>query len=250
MINARNRKHPDDGWQAALDDMTLRLAAGEPFCHLRFADGEFNAITGNFDAGQSNADGHPYTDDLGAALAAVLQSVARNADSRVVMGGDWSASQLHRTWLEDHELLDRIRWVPSQVFVTGVGSLRSLQFVAKLASLGKAGRLRLVGNRRVAGACGSKLIEVPLSSSWNAVKDVEDRVLALPDRSVILYCAGMPAKIMCHNGWASRPDCTHVDMGHFFDRAYGINSRAWHDDAEPRAQAYDRHFTPVILGSQ
>jgi hypothetical protein len=51
---------------------------------------------------------------------------------------------------------------------------------------------------------------------------------------------------MAWDNWKARPDITHLDMGHFFDRAYGRDNRMWHNDENPRRDAYDRHFTHLL----
>lgn len=242
---------PDDiGWESALDQMTGFLERGEPFCHVRFGDGELNAACGIYDP-RPNCDGIVYTDEIGRGMRWVLQEMRMRVDDHFIPGGTCVADVRHAQYLKSIGYRFTIYpfrpdgWVPCHVIVEGVGTLRTLPMIQNILRAGKDARSYLVGSRRLAGACESSLIEV----SDKAINDVEsmvDKISRLSPGSLVMYCAGTPGKVMAWNAWKARPDITHLDMGHFFDRAYGRDNRMWHDTKNPRRDAYDRYFTKLI----
>lgn len=241
----------DDGWEAALDRMTTMLESGQPFCHLRFGDGELNVACGIYD-GSANCDGVVYTDQIAAHMRRVFEEMMVKPHPNYVPGGTCVADKRHRTYLEslgyvfgDHPHRPN-GWVPCHVIAEGVETLRTLPMIKRLRQLGEAGKTYLVGSPRLRRACASSLLEV----SPKAINDLDLAAAAvknLPTGSVVMYCAGTPGKVMAWDAWNRRQDVTYLDMGHFFDRAYGVNNRMWHDVSCPRRKAYDEHFTKLIL---
>lgn len=242
-------------WQATIGQMEKWLDACSPFCHLRFADGEFNSILGtaspNFGSG-SNCDGHEYmTDTLGVALAGVLGEIAAkhpNHGNLLVGGGCWRPSA-YVDYLREQGCLERIPWVGGQVFGAGIESLATKRFLVKLHDY--AGRKILVGNAGIEGAkhfLGADFIEIPARNCWlkEAETTAELRKRVAPG-SVVIYCAGMPAAVYQWRMWKAVPDSTHIDMGHIFDGIFGRESRKWLRWNNGRRRTYLAKYGPMIL---
>ncbi len=240
----------DDGWELALDKMIFMLNEDLPFCHIRFGDGELNAACGLYD-NSPNCDGIVYTDRVAAEMRRVFEEM-RPPNDLYIPGGTCVADRRHTAYLEglgylfgDH-LYRPNGWVPCHVIAEGITTLHTLPMIEMLRRKGEEGLLWLVGGDRIRGACVSKLIFAGPSAVYDA-KRIVSIVKALEPKSVVMYCAGTPGKVMAWDAWNARPDITHLDMGHFFDRAYGINNRMWHDVDCDRRKVYDEKFVPLIL---
>lgn len=251
---------PEDvGWERALDRITSYLVGEAPFCHVRIVDGELNSATYSRPEKEIN-DGHHYTKELAVSLDRVLREILTFTPSvPLIVGGTVYPNGKHRDYLiglgfkfDDPTTTNYAPdgWVPCQVMVEGATTLRSLPLVAKLMHLGSDGRLFLVGNKRIRGACGSQMIEV---SQLDSINDTSRVVATICDPSkirsgcVVCYCAGMAAKPMLWECFKRRPDLTHLDAGHLFDRAYGIQNRTWHHDkGSIRQKNYDKFYIPLI----
>lgn len=240
----------DDGWEDALDRMTGMLTAGSPFCHIRFGDGELNAACDLFDH-RPNCDGIVYTKQVAAEMRRVFEEMLVKPHEMYLPGGTCVADRRHSAYLQKlgYEFGDHPHrpngWVPCHVIAEGVATLRTMPMVQELRRLGERDRLWVVGSPRLKGACGAQLIEVGPSAISDAGR-VACRVADLPAGAVVMYCAGTPGKVMAWDAWSARRDVTHLDMGHFFDRALGVNNRMWHNEDNPRRIAYDRHFASLI----
>lgn len=240
----------DDGWEIALDHMTDLLTSDQEFCHIRFGDGELNAACGIYD-GRPNCDGVVYNDQIAAQMRRVFEEMRSKSHDRYIPGGTCVADRRHAEYLKsigytfgDHPFRPN-GWVPCHVIVAGVEGLRTMPMLQRLKYLGRESRLYLAGAKRLEGVIDSRLLEVGPKGIQD-LKTVAEQVSSLPSKSVVMYCAGTPGKVMAWDGWNARPDVTHLDMGHFFDRACGWNNRMWHDADCKRRDDYDKYFTPLL----
>jgi len=247
---AAARRHVDAGDLDALRRMTAWLAAGEPFCHVRYADGEFASILG---AAGANCDGQPYLPDtLGVELAVTLARIAvRERGTRVLVGGDWRRPVEAWDWLTVRHLHRSVPWCPSQVFVNGIMSGDSRAFLRALHAL--PGRRYLVANGATGPAVASGLdatvVEVPARGAYPAgtahAGAFLGRVLAPGD--VVLYAAGLGCKPTAWRLFVACPGTSHVDVGCFLDAAAGLRSRSWlQDDEDERVVEYRRSILPLL----
>lgn len=239
------RQFPNEGWREALEQMTLWLRAGTPFCHPRFVDGELNAIIG---AKGANCDKHRYFRGLGEALHKALMEIAArhpHHGNLLVGGGGWKDPK-RNAYVHKHHLVSRVPWVPAQVFVAGVLTMTTMRFLNALVATGKS--TVVVCNKAVAPVCKrlkARLVLVPARNCWLKRRRVQrDLRSATSPGSIVLYAAGMPAAVWMWDMWKRSPDSTHIDIGHLFDRAFGMDSRQWFHKNTERRRVYDKHYAP------
>ena len=253
-MNYEHFRHLDDlGWEEALDDMTSRLLDDRPFCHIRFGDGELNAACDMYGS-RRNCDGIVYTPQVASEQRRVFEEMlTHDWKGSYIPGGTCIADPRHMEYLKrlgyvfgDHYYRPN-GWVPCHVIVAGVDTLQTLPMTKTLKRLGRAGKLWLVGSRKTPPPLESQLIEVGPSAIFDVGK-VADEVKARPAGHAVMYCAGTPGKVMAWDAWKSRPDVTHLDMGHFFDLAYSVKNRMWHATDCKRREVFYEHFVSVIRG--
>jgi hypothetical protein len=245
---ALSRAHPDAGDLDALRLMTTWLHEQNPFVHLRYADGEINAIVRSRTG--LNANGEPYDDpgfchelDLSLNLVAHLRERKRN----FLIGGDWS-NPGHRDFLLKNNYLENIPWCPSQVFVNGIMTGDSKLFLEALF-----GRYtHLVANKdvckRIDGSFAGTIVKVSSNSAWRE----RDRVVTTIEREmnseldVVVLCAGMASETIGVKLAARHPHLTVIDMGCFFDPAANLESRSWINERDKRVHAFRKEILPML----
>lgn len=246
--------NPPTNWQETLDSMILWLKEDKPFCYLRFGDGEFNAMF-NPNAEQVNADAHKFYPDLGEALFDVLNEIShlKEQPDNLLAGGFWC-----NHWGIDQEyklkiwgFLDKIRWCPISTFIDGIVSLKTMEF---LQALKESKRKKiLICNETIKDAgkfIGAESIVAPVTNCW---LDKDSIIKSLSDYSspnLMIYCIGMSSEPIMWKLWKDNPDSIQIDMGHFFDYAYGVKSRAWLQKDNPRLKVYNEKYVPMIRGEE
>lgn len=249
---AAMRSNPDEQDGETLDCLTDWLVREEPFCHLRVANGEFMSI---FRRDGDNGGEHDYLGaTVGADLHQMLVEIANQHPhhGRLLVGGIWEDPAFTRAWLEWHEQFARIPWVPCQVFVNGIIDRRTMRWMRALAARGQS--VILVVNDIVAKAAvglGARVVvEIPRANSFAHRASIEERLrAAIRPSDVVVYCGGFGVKSLIWRMWRSYPRTSHVDMGHFFDGAFGVRSRSWlAGTPDERSIVYDTHYAPRIRG--
>ncbi len=251
-LYGEQRTHPDAGDLEALRIVTGWVAARTPCLHLRFADGEFWSI---LDRSGVNTDGLAFDGKtLGRALDACLKEMASGGlvNRTAIIGGDWYFPE-HAKYLRDNDLIRRIPWCPSSIFVNGVCSGELARFFEALIADPRS-RI-LIANRRISGAATflkSMFFEVDASASWRSRDSVSILLKHAPKDAVILYCAGMASEAFAWSAAKERPDLSHIDLGHIFDGAFGIRNRSWlnKEGVCERRDTYFARYVPVITGER
>lgn len=258
---ARGRGHPDAGDLDALRRLTYWLTSGEPFCHVRYADGELKSILGTEG---KNTDGQPYLSaTVGQELHRSLLALEEVGDkSHLLVGGDWSGDPARRQYLE--RFFD-LPWCPSQIFVNGIVGLHTLRFLEAVRAF--KGYKLLISNRlvsQVAPALGAQCLSVAMAEASNDLPWIERQLYRLmagdespsdkspSDKSnsgtLVLYCAGLAYKPLLVQMWRSFPSSTQIDIGCLFDGAVGINNRSWLEGKEDlRLTTYRKIYVPWLL---
>lgn len=265
-----------EGSAEALRLMTLKLKAGIPQCHVRFADGEFWSIMGRVGP---NADGQehlPHT--LGIELRKTLFAIGCLKDPNVLVGGYWDIPVSARQWLVKTGCLEHIQWCPVQVFVTGIDDDTTMDFLNTIRQT--AGRTYLVANSKVAQLAESfgarplivtlpekKLQEIthnntiytPNTPGWygekNAYTDMPEVVgwlkMVLSPGDKVIWCGGLGCKPALYRMYREYPGTSHFDMGCFFDLAAGLVSRTWMTSPpDARQQKYLDEYAPRLRGER
>lgn len=250
---AYTRRHVDAGDLDALRMLTDWLKARRPFCHVRYADGEFMSILG---AKGANCDGQDHrADTLGVELAGVLAEIAAldsEGSRTVLVGGDWRRPIEAWGWLKSRGYHMRIPWCPSQVFVNGILSGDSLAFLQAVKDA--PGRKFMVANGSVLAAAAEGVaataVEVPGRNAYDAMPSIEAWLHAeLNAGDVVLYAAGLGCKPTIWRLFKNLPEITHVDVGCFFDAAAGLRSRSWlENDEDERLVEFRRTILPWMQG--
>ncbi len=253
---AERRTDVNEGHLEALARLCEWLEDGQPFCHIRFSDGELNPIAETPGPGWDG--NRSVSVELRDGLRVVLHTIAdQHPDhGRLLVGGDWSGDQRHRQYLAERDLLRRIPWVPSSVFVDGVMSGAVLRWLQGLRTY--PGQVVLVGCggiRTAAAFMHATFIEVPGVDAWLSTDSTLAWIRAqLPTdrRALVIFCAGQSSKAWAWEIWTgSNRTVSVVDMGHFFDLACGMKTRMWHEETRPpwslRREVYEAQCTPIIL---
>lgn len=250
-LYAEQRAHPDAGDLEALRIVTGWVAAKTPCVHLRFADGEFWSI---LDRKGVNTDGLAFDGgSLGRELATCLKEIAAGTfGGPILVGGDWYFPE-HEKYLKDNNLLRRIPWCPSSIWVNGVGSGTLARFFETL--LADPRPRILIANKSIAGAATflkATFFEVAAGGSWRSKDAVASLLKSAPKDAVIMYCAGMASEAFAWASVKQRTDLTHLDMGHIFDGAFGVRNRSWlrPDGVCKRRDIYFDRYVPVITGKR
>jgi hypothetical protein len=266
----------NDNSAEALSLMTSWLKAGEPFCHVRFGDGEFWSILGREGP---NADGQEHLGaTLGKELAATLFLIESmhtlKQNGHTLVGGYWDWPVKAKDWLVKTGLLDKLPWVPIQCFVCGVEDGGTLAFLEALRA--RPGKKYLVANGsvgKVAPALGA--IHVPITLPRNKEREIRGEIgvvkqvpgaygpgayedmphverflrSQLKPGDAVIWCGGLGCKPTLYRLFVDCPGTTHIDMGCIFDLAVGLPSRTWMTEPpDARGKVYREKYIPWLLG--
>ena len=205
-------------------DLVDRLQRRKPTTFSRFGDGEFNCIFGDPKA-PPNVDGHAYYPDLGKRLREILEStpnyfigiqpMARHAFApphpnsktfdALVAPYPTDADMLHRASIR--RLLtfffDVLRG--RKVLIIGPPHLKDLKVFP------------------------FQFLPIPAKNCWLSYPSMlrAAQTWQCP-LSVVLVCAGMPAKCLIHDLWKHNPQGTYIDCGSLLDPFAGVLSRTYH----------------------
>ena len=227
------------------------LREQRPFTHLRYADGEFMSIVGT-SRSSFNADKHSYFHDtLGIALAKTLATAAAKFDPDLYVGADFVAGG--KEWAIENNLKSKINWTASQVFVAGITSLATLEFLRIIRADNR--RKVLVACRESAPAARSLLathIEIPARDCWLSSGDVRpqfDHQAKLNADTIFLFAAGMSSCVWGYELHRQYPAATIIDIGHLLSGAFGDHRRRWLKVKNcERWRAYEQLYIPLIRG--
>lgn len=258
---------PDfNDYQEVCAEMVKKVRDSIPFCHVRYADGEFQSILGRTGP---NADGQehlPHT--LGRELKDALLLCASNP--RFIVGGNWIKPPNAWDWMCRLGLDKSIRWCHPQVFVGCVKSGETMELLKVIRNA--PGNKYLVANSDVQNVRASLnahpitvtlpkekreeiLHNLPHRKQYSPgayddmpiVRETLDNLLKPGD--IVIWCAGLGCKPSLINTFLKHPLTTHIDMGCFFDPAVGLNSRSW--TTMPQDVRWDNYmddYTPRLLG--
>ncbi len=284
-----NSHNWNEGSQDALNLMTGWLTKAEPFCHVRYADGEFWSILGRVGP---NADGQEHLPGtLGKDLQLTLRQIAdyyvnwqraSGPEFNVLVGGCWGWPTGAKQWLIDNHLLESIPWCPIQCFVDGILGGHTMRFLQELRNMTirNVRQLYLVANDdvgRLAPSMGAKHVSIhlprrkreecvspveiktPNTPGWYGMESAYadmPRVHAylrqtLDPGDVVIWCAGLGCKPTL---WCLFRECegtTHIDCGCLFDGAAGLTSRTWlTNPPDERLTEYREKYIPWLRGEQ
>lgn len=247
---ARHRRHVDAGDLDALRQVNAWLRDGVPQCHVRYSDGEFLSMMGY--AGH-NCDGQALQGGLGEELWESLQSIKNDRFPHVLVGGDWRRPPETWDYLQENNFVDTIPWCPSQVFVNGIVSGDTMEFLKLVRD--SPGQKYLVSNVSVGMAAPSlraHTLTIPRHDAWGSMVKIERSLrYEIESGGIVLYAAGLGCKPTIYELFRSCPGTTHIDVGCLFDGAAGILSRGWLNVKPPdeRLIEYNTRYVPWLLGN-
>lgn len=241
---------PDSLSPEALNQLILWLRDKEPCFHVRFGDGEFNAILNRPDL--PGCSQQPITVELGIAIAETLYGLCRCDRKFMQVGVNWASNQkLYYPCISSY--INILPLCPAQVFVDSIICGKTLEFLKVIAE-DKRPKF-LVCNNLVSMACESLRmcwVPVPEQDAWSylsQIKTVLDSLCHAP-KSVWLWAAGAATKPHSFRLWEKFPHTTHIDIGHLLDGAFGLKSRCWLGGTpDLRQTTYHETITPFLRGS-
>jgi hypothetical protein len=230
-----------------LAELQQWLATDQPFCHLRYGDGEFNSILGT--RGR-NSDQHEFFGrTLGKRLLQVLIDAARWRGAGLVRIGGWWDDRFVDL-LEQHDLRHTVPWCSAGALYYGIEDLSVLQF---LHALRESPRPKvLVGSRRISRAArwlGAKHVPVPLVNCWLRYGQTLEHCLASGnEQTLFIFSAGMMSCVLGWELWQRWPESQQIDVGHIFDACLGYRVRAYMKHSQPTAAklAIEQHYAPLF----
>lgn len=250
---ASQRAKPYAGWAQALEQMAIWVEGDAPFCHIRLVDGELNCI-----CGFKRKKWHEHAsfgDELQLSLRHILTEAAREHPhhGNLLIGGHWEGQKAHENFLQGEDLLRRIPWTPPQVFVTGLITMHSMRLLRSIIT-SPAKKFLVVGESVKAACVGMKAewIRIPQTNCWLERERIAAEVAeaARFPGAILIYAGGLGIKNIIWSAWKRFPRSTHIDVGHFFDAAFGIKSRSWLESTGIRKTCFEKHYGPVIRGER
>lgn len=233
--------------------MCDRLRAGKPFCHLRFNDGEAQAM-GLVEGGDANCDGHRYFPDMGRALRDVMCGMMDDADA--LLGTIMQTDPTHPTAVA---IGDMVRTGKSKRCRTTVGEFwcqeERVEGWGELQELFKLLRDRPtvlvcnLHNRNARRCLDAECINVPEVDAWKDGRRVIADLLDLTEASwdpTFVWACGFPGKVWAWMLKTLIPGSTHIDVGHTFDGVYGRKSREWMKRDSEMSRFYFGTFAPWV----
>lgn len=242
----------------AMVQITRWLQKREPFCLMRYGDGEFWTATGHPGGGKCNADGNSYDiPGLREAVKSALLGVAARYPNwgNVLVGGSWGAHPSFLELLKQHDLFRRIPWTGANPPISCIGTGETMPFLKALADDPR--RKVLVCKESVRPCCGfmnAMWVRTPDVDTWLEKERIQSEVgEAIGADGIALYAAGQAARPLAWQGFDSIPGTTHMDIGHIFDAACGNEVHSWLWPVE-KARGNSRwvifrdEYIPFILG--
>jgi hypothetical protein len=209
-----------------LADYVALLHAGTPFALSRWGDGEWAAILGDSGA---TCDGQPYTPQLRAALAAVLESRPSYFLGLQPFAMRRRGAEI-QGWLDQRGLAPA--WVDADVFARASreGQLEPLIAALRDCSVALVGPHYLEQGFEEPEDPHAKLIVVPALDAFGALAPtlaaIEQAIEGGAD--VIGVSAGPAAKLIVHEVHRAHPDVTVVDFGSLWEPYLGRCTRTYH----------------------
>lgn len=216
-----------------VETFTEHIRACEPFCHLRYGDGEWLSVLG--DAGK-NCDRHPYhAETMGKELADALVDVGKlHPDNQQIYVGlhcTWHQDRI-QPWIAKRGLVDTVRWIGNIELYCGLASLRTLEFLKAVRDY--QGDVVLVANAdlgSIADGLDSRHVVIPKVNCYAEIDRIEQECVsylrAATDSgypTIYLVSASMAAEALIWRLWRRAPGNIFIDTGHIFDAMAGIKS--------------------------
>lgn len=251
-----------------LYQMTKWLEEKQPFCHLRFNDGEANGMFRLVPETATTSGEHRHMRDLGDALLRTLNGIIdfakekRGSDVRMLIGSDWirdssnNALRVLRNYLIERGAVKDISWANSDLWYSTVFEAQNICALFELIALCDELRTNnhnviLVGKKLIEKArylIGARMLLIPEVDCWN------DRVRIFnmcqefaKEKATFVWCAGLPGKVWGWSIWSQHPDTTHIDAGHLFDGVFGFRNRMWLGrESGEHYRKYEEFFAPYL----
>ena len=269
---------PDTYGLSVRDTMTEMqnwLIKKEPFLHIRYNDGEWNAMFHLRSPKQTTSEEHHYTKNVCDALFNTFEELADEIvlkdSSHILVGATWQieynleSSQVFDRYVKSKPgLLGKMRWCAGDVWYTTadevnqtVDSKGTIELIDELRTGGH--RVVLVCNQTVKKAAHCLgAVETILIPQQDAFCEYQQTLWKCQDEAdqptVFVWCAGFLAKPISWQIHKEFPQCSHIDLGHLFDGVFNLNNRGWLQRAESEAPHWSHWrylqntFKPYVLG--
>lgn len=265
--------------QQTYDQVMVWLRKRNPFFHTRYNDGEWIAMFRLLPK-TSRCDRHQYTHGIGIALKHTHDQIVENILSgngfNILLGSNWQLANNYQLancgaerfdqYIRSHPgLLEKAQWCSGDGWYTtqeevnaGVDDLPDDKgLLALFDELRNGHDTVLVSNRRIVQACyciGARSVVIPELDGWKEHQRILDDCLQTgSSRSVYVWCAGFPGKVLSWRIWQKRPNTSHFDLGHVLDGVFGVGIANWlrRTGTDPH-QAHRRflvdHIAPYVKG--
>lgn len=257
-------------------EMRRWLCNKEPFLHIRYNDGEWNAMFNLKPTSNTTSGEHHYTKSICTALFNTFEELAKEIltkdASHILVGATWqieinldSAQAFDAHIKSKPGLLRKTRWCAGDVWYTTadevaqtVDSKGTIELIDELRTGGH--RVILVCNQLVKKAAhclgAAETILIPQVDAWKEAQQILWKCQDEADQpgTVFVWCGGFPVKPISWEIYKQFPKCSHIDLGHLFDGVFDHYNRGWLQRAESEPPFYShwrylqQTFKPYVLG--
>jgi len=238
-----------------VDTFTKHVCYHEPFCHLRYGDGEFVSALGLRRG--TNCDRHGYfTQTMGLELRQTLKDVAAlyPDNRRIYVGLHCTWHQKHiQPWIVKHKMQNRVRWIGNIALQEGLISLATLQLLEAIRDYPSNGEVVLVANENlsaIAAGLQAKHIVIPAKNCYLEIDRIEkecrcDLHWDLP--TIYLVSASMAAEPLIWRLYRQAPHNIYLDTGHIFDAMVGRKIRGYtRKNNNGVMDVINEHYAPMF----
>jgi hypothetical protein len=217
--------------RAAMTEMLMRK---EPFCFVKFGDGELECISGST---WRNCDGQQYSPELKSALIEAYGFIYDLPNAIMTL---WCPDRLRQKASESLNLNGRY-FADIDTLLLHDETERLAGFYAALIRDGR--KKVFVGPRQMHRATAllgcARHIEVPRPNAFSAYQRVLDEILA-EAAEVYLFCAGLASKVWIADLLKANPAATCIDLGSALDPLYFGRTRASQISTEQAKEFFSR----------
>ncbi len=191
----------------------------------------------------------------GDALRGVLEGLAGPERDRTMIGCSWGTDRADDLCIPFGEDVARLglegaNWCHEHWPLEGVvdGSTRLLIDYLRLWRKGRTVLVTCPTLQRARHCLGAEWVQAPEADSWQGRDQVDRLCRPFAEAGyVFAWAAGGGLKPLAWDLWRRYPGSTHIDLGHLFNGAAGLEDYGWLQRKDgPWYEPYRRVFAPYV----